>query len=421
MSSANALSEIIGKEKIVSDQHLIDLQAAFAKRGVEDMLYLAYGETWRLAPPKLQALLTQADTMDNGYQLTSWGRPAYREILHKYIFSQHHLPESCDWQVGWSSNGTRAKMFDFGRLIKKASSKAPKAIFPLPSWDYQRVFSANGFEICTYELQPDNNFLPNIDDFHSCLRKNCGPGENHDVLVIVNAQHNPTGVNWPTALLRQYLGLALEFQCSILLDDAYFAVDSPADPASCALSILHDLTQGLSLKQPWLMVRSLGKQFACNGWGMGATVCSRETLEKMGDLAVDHTYGYGGVWQSAMCKWLAMPDSAQFVQEFRSGLVEKKAYVQAFFKEQTSYAAELLYASTCSPYYMLRVPPKFLGEERPNRAFLLDALNNHGVVVAPANMSPSSSGAHRDWIRLYLGAHMHDVQQACGRLAAYQW
>jgi len=420
MPFTKAMTEHVIKETIPAEQHIIDLQNVFNSNGVNKFLYLAYGETWHLAPPQLQSLLMEADLMDNGYQLSSWGRPRYREVLHRYIFEQNKLPSNCDWIVGWSSTGTRTKIYDFARLVKNAADSAPMLIFAAPSWDYQGVFGSLNYRMNSFSLSCENNFLPLIDDFHDCLKKYCSAGKNHNIVVVLNTQHNPTGVNWPEHLTKQYLQLALEYQTSILIDDAYFGVDSKSEPATSALRILFELSAG-QLKQPWLAVRSLGKQFQCNGWGLGAVVGERAVMEKMGKLSYDHTYGYGGVWQSAMAKWLFMPESTDFISQFCQNLEDKKNYIKSFFSTQSDYPTKFLYNSTCSPYYLLKVPKIFHKDFYPNRSFLLDILNKHHLIVAPANMALLENDAHSDWIRLYLGPSMAIVEQACAKLAQYSW
>lgn len=422
MSFTAPMTEHVIKEKVAADQHVVDMQQVLNKRGANDFIYLAYGETWSLAPRQLQSLLSESELMDNGYQLSSWGRPKYREILHDYIFAQNRLPATCNWMVGWSSTGTRVRMFDFARLLKSTTSKKLTAIVALPSWDYQKVFGVNDFSMLNFDLTIDNAFLPNIEDFRTCLEQSCTAGEaNHHVVTILNTQHNPTGVNWPEDFTREYLKLALEYRTSILIDDAYYAVHEKNDSATSALNILFELTRGAALEQPWIAVRSLGKQFNCNGWGLGAVIGQQNILEQMGDLHYNHSYGYGGVTQSAMSKWLTMPESQEYVNHFCEGLKEKKLFLKGFLSTHAGYPQELHYDSTCSPYYLLRVPEMFIGHEKPNHAFILELLDKCKIMLAPANMAAMETETHREWVRIYLGTSLNQIQEACARMSSYQW
>eukprot|EP00834_Sanchytrium_tribonematis_P006762 NODE_532_length_6386_cov_0.597264.p4 type:complete len:157 gc:universal NODE_532_length_6386_cov_0.597264:5808-5338(-) len=96
--------------------------------------------------------------------------------------------------------------------------------------------------------------------------------ENDEYLacITINPQHNPTGINMSESQVNQLIQFADEHKSAFLIDDANFGICSAAKP-TIALKLLANYIQSdaYSGSLLWCQVRSLGKQFSSNGWGIG--------------------------------------------------------------------------------------------------------------------------------------------------------
>jgi aspartate/methionine/tyrosine aminotransferase len=389
----------------------------------QPFIFQAYGETWFRVPETLQNLLGQAPAMDHGYQLSSWGRPSYRSILREYILQDHRIPTSTQWEVGLSSQGTRMRMFDFARWLAKRSTHQPVVVYAQPGWDYEGVFAAAQFKSHTYPLSLKEGFQPSLDAVETIMRQHAHGSDNAHIVLVLNVQHNPTGITWSKSRVTQLIELALSYRTSLLIDDAYYGVVSPGAERVSALEILHQFTETESLP-PWLAVRSLGKQFHCNGWGVGAVIAEKSLMQELEGFFYQHTYPYGGFLQYAMTQWLQMKESNEFLQQLNQEYQTTKEAIVAFLAKQPAYPKEALYLSDCTPYYLIQVPPKYMQEgPAPDQSFNKDVLQQHNLLLGRGSLAytDANAGWQNAWTRLYLGAGPEVMEESLRRLAHYSW
>lgn len=399
------------------------LQAYSETHGLDDFIYMAYGETWYRSPQQLRDYLANTEAMDSGYELSAWGRPSYRQVLKSYIFKDHGLTEQDGVEVGFSSTGTRERMYDFARLVAKRAKQKPVAVFALPGWDYEAVFTQNGFTCAPYLLrQEDACFQPNIKEVRTHLETICTSPENGNVVLIINTQHNPTGVTFTQENIMALLQMAIEYRLSVMIDDAYYGVVHPGVGRVSTLTLWVNMLKSQSYRPLWLAVRSLGKQFFCNGWGLGAAVSETSTLMELETLFLDHTYPYGGMLQSAMSKYLSSPESAGFLASANAEYAEKKKWISDFLHAHADYPKSCIYPSDCTPYYLLKVPNRYLKTSNPCAAFKQDVMENGHLLVGSGSMvyGYGFSGL-REWVRLYLGPDQNIIEEAMKRLGRYSW
>ena len=398
------------------------LQEHFKTKSMAEFIYMGFGETWYRAPAALRSYLGEAQAMDHGYQFSPWGKPSYRAVLRDYILRDHGLPLESEWQVAYASTGSRMRMYDFSRLLRARAQLEPAVIYALPSWDYHGVFCKNGFRALAYDLRVEEQFQPQPEKIRKLLEATAQPGQNHHLVVVINAQHNPSGVMWQKERVAAILALALEFQTSVLIDDAYYGLVNPGLERVSVLALLHELLSTSTVRIPWLAVRSLGKQFHCNGWGLGAVVGESELLHELDTLFAEHTYSYGGAAQSAMSQWLLSPLSTEFLCQISKEYAHKKAWITEFLSRHSNYPREYLYNSETTPHYLLRVPEAFQNKKNPDRSFNEDARANHNLFLSRGSMVQDSAFPEINrWFRLYLGAEQVVIVEALKRISQYSW
>ncbi|AXK35658.1 aminotransferase class I/II-fold pyridoxal phosphate-dependent enzyme [Streptomyces armeniacus] len=171
----------------------------------------------------------------------------------------------------------------------------------------------------------------------------------------------------------------------------------------------------------WLAVRSLGRQFGCNGWGIGAVTGAPDTLEALfGRLLPQHTYATAVPLQAAMAAWLRDEASAAHLAAQRARYAAARAEAVRRLREELRCPDDAYVAGSCAAYLLLRVPPWYAAAGHPDGDYRRHCLLPAGVLLGEGHMStpglaPRDPHGH---VRLYLGPGEEAVGGALGRLAA---
>lgn len=387
--------------------------------------YLSLGETWTGPHPGLIDALHNAPLWSHGYALTPYGWPALREALRAYITTSHRLNGGLgfDYDVSVSQSSTRSAMPDFARLLiaetnavrpsrldrlralrpRTGAGRRPIAISGAPGWDYAGALAPVGFEMRRYPLRPEQDYQPDITDVTDALqrarRDTTGP-----LLLIVNPQHNPTGSNHLPSVVRAMIRAALDVDAAILIDDAYYGVHDPHVVPTSALAILLEELRGRAPENRprWLAVRSMGKQWRCNGWGIGALTASPDTLGHLADRLTHRTYVTAGPLQHAMAVWLNDPRAIEFLAHQNRQYAARRASLAQLLTDELGYPADACYAGECGAYMLMRVPPWIPAAED----FRSLVIRRTGVLLGEAHMSSPGQrlASQQGLVRLHIGA-----------------
>ncbi|MEV0776291.1 pyridoxal phosphate-dependent aminotransferase [Streptomyces sp. NPDC050428] len=391
------------------------------------VLYLSLGETWIGPHPGLIDALHTAPRWSHGYALTPFGWPVLREALRDYITTSHRLGGHAlgtDYDVSVSQGSTRATMPDFGRLLvddeanavrpgrldrlrallpRTGARRRPIAISGSPGWDYAGALAPVGFEMRTYPLGREHDYQPDITSVTEALqrarRDTTGP-----LLLVLNPQHNPTGSNWLPSVVRAMIRAAINVGAALLIDDAYYGVHDPHVVPTSALEILLAELTGLAPEERprWLAVRSLGKQFRCNGWGIGSLTASPDILGHLADRLTQRTYVNSGPIQHAMAAWLHDPRATEFLTHQNQRYAARRASVAQLLTDELGYPADAYYAGETAGYMLMRVPP-WVPSAEDFRALVL---RRTGVLLGEAHMSSPGQRleSQQGLVRLHIGA-----------------
>lgn len=385
-------------------------------------ILLNIGESWSQTPEALINFLSKAPSHVHGYLNSLSGFPFFRNKLYKYIISTHEINESHFelFDVFVASHGTKTVMWDFGKLIDRYHPNNKKLLITTdPGWYYEAVFSSLNFHTEYIKLKPENNFLPKLEDFQNIFQK-IDSEKDLIKLVVINAQHNPTGNNWDTEFVTKIINISLDNKAYILLDDAYYMVKDPGIKSTSSLSILLEeinKRRDKILNKRWLCVQSLGKQFYCNGWAIGAITASIETLNSLIENAEQYTTPSGGLLQYAMSKWIDSKDAYKFTVDKNKKLKSTKEYIKNVFRKDFGYPSYDIHIGTCTPYIVIAIPPAYVKMQISPREFIREIFKFTGVLFS--ELYPNKQSLN--YFRIYIGTQFHNIIEALERLKYFNF
>jgi aspartate/methionine/tyrosine aminotransferase len=402
-----------------------------------ELIYLGFGESWtEVAPGLVAALARPLPTHSHGYVISQYGLPRLQRTLRSYIATSHRLPTGSqagrDFEVAVASGGTRNAMFDFARLLQRDRTigvaappgRVPILIAPQPGWDYAGIVEGLGYRTQFVPLRDSAGYQPLPEDVDRAIRSVLADPKLKLALVVINAQHNPTGANWNPDAVRHIIRRTLDAGAAILLDDAYFGVHDPGLEPTSALAVLLKELDGLPppMRRRWLAVRSLGKQFHCSGWGIGAVTASPETLDTLlNSVQLQRSFATAMPLQEAMATWLTDVASSRYLDQMNQEYAIKRAAIAEMLRDELGYPPHAYQIGRCGAFARIQVPPAYQSTPAGVQAFREECFRRTGVLVGVDRWSGdlSDRAASQACFRIYLGPPLKVIAEGLSRLAAH--
>lgn len=429
MSTRADFAALVADDILPSRMPDVGLLRSYLEQGCQhgDPLCLSFGETWNQVPAGLLAHLRERPLHAHGYQLSMYGLPALRRVARDYVQDTHELAGVAeagrDYEVAATWTGTRGAMFDFGRYLLDelgSDGRTPIVVAAGPSWDYEGVFHTLGYQVRYLHLRAETGFRPLVAELQDVIDRVDSTPQERLAMVVVNAQHNPTAVNWRPEFVAAAVDMAHRRGAGLLVDDAYFGVHDPEIEPTSALRVLLSRLPAAppNARRRWLAVRSLGKQFHCNGWGLGLMTAEPSTLDLLVNRYRLHSsLMYGGIYQHAMAGWLADPDSAKFLAEQNADYAAKRRLVDRLLHAGLGYPAGAVHAGQCSSYLLFALPAAYAALPDGTARFRDDAFTRTGVLFAPAWPWPyAPTAAPLPYLRMYIGPSQDILVEALDRM-----
>ncbi len=383
-------------------------------------------------PQRLLDYAREAPRELHGYQASMGGLPTARQAIASYLMRTTGLDRAGqygdDFQIALTAGGTRGVIGDFGRLLRARAAahdgrSVPVALCANPCWDYAGPLTEAGYEMAYWPLRADNNWLPDIADAQRVAGEVAAQNGKRLAMVIVNAQHNPTGCGWSLETLTALFELAAAHNAGILLDDPYFEVRTPnALPVAAPAALLEFLadTHNGKRRLDWCAVRSLGKQVGVNGWGVGTLIAHPGTLEDLLGYAFRRRFPGNAHHEWAVAQYLADPVSEQNAIAQREALADKRSrFARAL--QQLGWPKEMISPGEFTPYVLVATPTAWARLPHGAEQYRRHLLNRTGILVAHASIEDASLGgadSETRWVRFYLGVADEVFDTILERLAA---
>jgi alanine-synthesizing transaminase len=309
-----------------------------------------------LTPPHLiEAVVRAMRDGHNGYT-ASPGIVEAREAVAA-DFTARGVPTSPDRVLITSGTSEGIELALTAIVDEGESVLVPSPTYPL----YTAVLAKIGADPAYYRTDPDNGWLPDLDD----IRRQITPRTR--ALVIIDP-NNPTGAVYPDSVRRELIALAEAHGLVILADEVYgdLAYDGPVAPMAT-----------LDLEAPIISYSSLSKAYLAPGWragwmGVAATPRLDDALAAIKKLA-DGRLCSPGPMQYAVTAALTGDRSHQAT--FRQALRERA--------ELTTRRMNEIPGMRCvAPRGAFYAMPQFsLPPGRTDQDFVLGLLRAKGVLV----------------------------------------
>ena len=392
-------------------------------------IFLSLGETWSSIPDKLLSHLSNAPKHCHGYQISSYGYPKLRQEAERFLVNEYDLGRyryySADTiHTGICSTGTRGTMYNYARYLKDqlAGQKSPVLITAAPGWDYSGVFSSAGYKVDFFNLDPEDGFLPSTE---AILKKiiSISDDANSFPVFAMNAQHNPTGINWPAGVVADIIELLIERKIPLLIDDAYFAIHHPDIQPTSALGILFEKLPSTQSEYVWAFTRSLGKQYGCNGWGVGLVMAPSQILNAiLCTYQIDYHYNINAANQYALSLWINSADAYEHTKKLRSTIFEnRKMFIQAL-QSTLRYPVGAFPLSNCTSFQLFPLPSHYENEGGAE-CFVRDCLDATGILYTTAWPLPYNVGGklkNYNYARVFLATDKTKISNAIERMIEHK-
>jgi N-succinyldiaminopimelate aminotransferase len=339
---------------------------------------------------------------------------------------KHEWHSDKRYEVGICATGTRSLMYDYARYLAKHHSEGrrPVLLTFAPAWDYAGPFSAAGFTLQFLPLMPERGFAPDLAETLAAVDAVWrDPGV--AAVFALNVQQNPTAQNLSPQFVARLLAALVERKIPVLLDDAYFALTTPEIEPTCAMRILLQLLDGLDKDPtgyPWLLVRSLGKQFSCNGWGIGIAAAPPTILEELfNEWQLHHHYNINALFQHALAEWIASPDADAYTQTQRCEIQTNRHRFLELLQEQLGYPDSIHSLSgTCTSFQLFPIPLRYSKQVQGAQKFIQDCMRRAGVLFTDAWPLPYNRGSdlmEYGFARVFLSAREGALEESIRRMA----
>ena len=184
---------------------------------------------------------------DSSYSYSSTqGNPETREFLAQLVNQRGGCQISADEIIFFNGLGDAVGKV-FGYLKKEA-----RVIGPSPAYSTHSSAEAahSGYKHLTYNLDPANNWMPDLED----LRKKVKYNDSIAGLLLINPD-NPTGAVYPRAILEEMVSIARDRQLFIICDEIYANIIYNGSDTAALSEVIGDVPgialRGISKEYPW--------------------------------------------------------------------------------------------------------------------------------------------------------------------------
>ncbi len=198
-------------------------------------------------PQWIKDIIIELVSQDNTYgYVASQGVPATRKFLADQVNKRGGYQITADDIIFFNGLGDAvAKIFGF---LKREA----RIIGPSPAYSTHSSAEAahSGYEHLTYELDPHNHWMPNLDDLEKKIRYN----DSIAGMLIINPD-NPTGAVYPREILKKMVDIARRYRIFMICDEIYSNIVYSRSKTAHLSEVIEEIPgmalRGISKEVPW--------------------------------------------------------------------------------------------------------------------------------------------------------------------------
>lgn len=177
---------------------------------------------------------------------TTQGNPETRQFLAEQVNRRGGCQITAGEIIFFNGLGDAVGKI-FGYLKKEA-----RVIGPSPAYSTHSSAEAahSGYKHLTYKLDPENNWMPDIEDLRNKVKYN----DSIAGILLINPD-NPTGAVYPRELLEEMVNIAREHRLFIICDEIYANIIYNGSDTTALSEVIGDVPgmalRGISKEYPW--------------------------------------------------------------------------------------------------------------------------------------------------------------------------
>ena len=204
----------------------------------------------------------------------------------------------------------------FCAAITSIAAPGDNVIMPCP-WYFNHKMWLDMAGIKTKELAVGADMLPATENIKKLIDRNTKA-------IVLISPNNPTGVEYPRKLLREFYLIAQKNNLMLILDETYRDFHSEEDP-------IHDLFKEKDWDKTFIGLYSFSKSFRLTGHRIGALFTDPARLLEIEKFLDSTTICPSQIGQIAALTGIRMPSA--WLRNERLEILQKKVLIQNGFKE----------------------------------------------------------------------------------------
>ena len=243
-------------------------KAAELRRNGVDVINLGVGEPDFNTPKNIRAAALKA--MDEGHTKYTPGKGTFeiRDAICKKLSRDNSIKYNPDQII--VSSGAKHSL---STLFQAILNPNDEVIIFSPFWvsfpDIIRLADGNPI---TVETNPNDNFSPIWEDFHSKTSHNTKA-------VLINSPSNPTGSVWNNEIIEKILKICKKNNWIVVSDECYEKLVYDTDYQCAEL-----INSRKKINANVITIQSMSKTYAMTGWRIGYTAGDQNIINAMSKI-----------------------------------------------------------------------------------------------------------------------------------------
>ncbi|HEX4202677.1 MAG TPA: aminotransferase class I/II-fold pyridoxal phosphate-dependent enzyme [Ktedonobacteraceae bacterium] len=266
-----------------------------------------------------------------------------------------------------------------------------EVLVPDPCWpQYYLQFAACGTNYVRYPLDPQHNWLPDIDQLEQLVTPRTR-------ILLINTPSNPTGAVYPPQLVRELLDFARRHDLYLLSDECYDELVFEGEHVSPGTL----LEPGELEDGRFIGVYTFSKTYAMTGWRLGYIVTGKPLIKTLIDvLDAGHT-NVSTVMQRAGAAALTGPQDC--IAEMRAAYRRRRDLAVGLLRDYGRY----MYTPRGAFYVLIDVSNRH-SPTRSSRQFAYDLIHKYNLTVVPGTAFGHVS---EPYVRVSLASSDEEIEQ----------